>query len=292
MNTTSTRALALACVFALGLAAGCGGGSSGAGGSDAPPPTNATTAGVYKGTITSTATGQSTQVVGLVGENGQTTWMSTDGRVWDGVMPMTGTHFDVSLMGHMYAGSTFPDGSHAGMWTMNVDHSTGKMSGHFAGTGDAGQFSLMLNSMWNRPASLQTLAGVYTRSTWSGYSMTLSVGSDGQLAAADSRGCAINGTVTVPDPTRNLYAISATVTSCGAMDGGYQGQGTLLDANAMRDWMTAMHPLEQGGHTHGNMGGMGGMGGMTYNTVPSGTSNLFMFVLRNEQNAIMDALAK
>jgi hypothetical protein len=89
-----------------------------------------------------------------------------------------------------------------------------------------------------------------------------------------------------------MYAISATVTSCGTLDGAYQGMGTLLDATAMRDWMTAMHPLEQGGHTHGSMGGMGGMGGMTYNTIPSGTSNLFMFVLRNDQNAMMDALAK
>ena len=60
----------------------------------------------------------------------------------------------------------------------------------------------------------------------------------------------------------------------------------------MRDWMGAMHPIEQGGHTHGSMGAMGGMGGMTYNTVPAGTSNLFMFVLTNEQNAIMDALAR
>jgi hypothetical protein len=294
MKNLSIRVLALACLSAMSIAAGCGGGSSGAGGSDpsSTPSTNATTAGVYKGTITSTATGQSTQVVALVGANGQTTWMSTDGRVWDGTMPMTGAQFDASLMGHMYTGSTFPDGSHAGMWTMNVDHSSGQMSGHFAGSGDAGHFSLMLNSMWNRPASLQTLAGVYTRSTWSGYANTMTIGTDGQLVAADSRGCNIDGTVTVPDPTRNMYAISATVTSCGTLDGAYQGMGTLLDATAMRDWMTAMHPLEQGGHTHGSMGGMGGMGGMTYNTIPSGTSNLFMFVLRNDQNAMMDALAK
>jgi hypothetical protein len=130
--------------------------------------------------------------------------------------------------------------------------------------------------------------------------MTLTVGTDGQMLATDSRGCTFSGAVSVPDAMRNLYAITATVTNCGTLDGAYAGQGTLLDADAMRDWMNAMHPLEQGGHTHGSMtmgGGMGGgtgggMGGMTYNTVPSGISNLFMFVLRNEQNAIMDALAK
>jgi hypothetical protein len=234
----------------------------------------------------------------LVGPDGQTAWMSTDGRVWSGAMPLTGAHFDVSLMGRMYAGATFPDGSTAGAWTMHVDHATGQMSGRFAGTGDAGSFNVMLSSMWTRPATLSSLAGVYTRSTWSGYSMTMTVGANGQLIGTDTRGCAFNGTVTVPDATRNLYDLNATVTSCGALDGAYQGRGTLFDADAMRDWMTAMHPLEQGGHTHGSMGsmpgmpGMPGMGGMTWNTIPSGTSNLFMFVLRNQQNAIMDALAK
>ena len=77
----------------------------------------------------------------------------------------------------------------------------------------------------------------------------------------------------------------ATVTSCGSPDGTYRGMGTLLDADAMRDWMSAMHPLEQGGHTHGApmMGG---------NTVPTGQRNLFMLSIVNDRNAIMDALAR
>jgi hypothetical protein len=217
--------------------------------------------------------------------------MSPDGRIWSGTMPAAGTHFDMGAEGWMYAGATFPDGSNAGHWTMSVDHVPGQFSGHFAGSGDAGRFQLMLDSMWNRPSSLQALAGVYTRSSWTGYSMTMSIDTNGQMVANDSRGCSINGTVTIPDTTRNLYSISANVSSCGTLDGSYLGKGTLLDADAMRDWMSTMHPIEQGGHSHGNMH-MGGMGGMTYNTVPTGTSNLFMFVLKNEHNAIMDALAK
>jgi hypothetical protein len=39
-------------------------------------------------------------------------------------------------------------------------------------------------------------------------------------------------------------------------------------------------------------GGSGTRGGMTYNTVPSGTSNLFTFVLDDGRHAIMDALAR
>jgi hypothetical protein len=289
----------LAAVAVVTLAAGCGG-SGGSGASAAAPSasTKTTTPGVYKGTITSTATGVTTPVLAMVGSAGEAAWMSADGRVWSGTMPTTGAHFDVSMMGRMYPGASFPDGSTNATWMMNVDHVQTQMSGRYTGAGDSGTFSLMLESMSGRPASLATLAGVYTRSTWSGYAMTMTIGSGGDLIANDSRGCMINGMVTVPDASRNLYSIAATVSSCGVLDGAYRGVGSLQDADAMRDWMAAMHPLEQGGYSHGNMdmSGMGhmggGMGGMTYNAVPSGTSNLFMFVLDDGHHGIMDALAR
>jgi hypothetical protein len=63
----------------------------------------------------------------------------------------------------------------------------------------------------------------------------------------------------------------------------------LLDADAMKDWMTAMHPLEHGGHSHGGSM-MGGQHGMGHNTVPTGQHNLFMFSMANDRSAIMDAL--
>jgi hypothetical protein len=67
--------------------------------------------------------------------------------------------------------------------------------------------------------------------------------------------------------------------------------GALLDADAMQDWMTAMHPLEHGGHSHGGSM-MGGSPMMGRNTVPTGERNLFMFSLVNDHNAMMDALAR
>jgi hypothetical protein len=292
------RALALASLAVVTLAAGCGGGGSGTSSAGNPTSKDTATPGVYKGTITSTTTGQTSPVLAMVGSAGQAAWMSADGRVWSGTMPTTSAHFDVSMMGRMYPGATFPDGSTNATWTMNVDHAQGQMAGHYTGAGDTGSFSLMLETMASRTASLSTLAGVYMRSTWSGYAMTMTIGSGGDLIANDSRGCSMNGMVSVPDVNRNLYAITATVSSCGVLDGTYHGEGSLQDADAMHDWMSAMHPLEQGGYSQGNMdmSGMGhmggGMGGMTYNTVPSGTSNLFMFVLDDGHHGIMDAVAR
>jgi|PlaIllAssembly_1097288.scaffolds.fasta_scaffold28132_3 hypothetical protein len=292
------KILPAALAAALALTA-CGGGggadssaTSGAGPTSPPATTAATTSGVWKGSIVSTTTGQASSVIALTGADGHSAWMTTDGRVWSGQFPMTGDHFNATFSGHMYDGVHFPDGTNHGTTSMMVDHHSGSAtSGRYTGSGDTGTFNMNLNPMWDRPASLGTVAGVYTRSTSNGYTMTMTVSANGQVNASDSRGCLMSGTIGVPDAAHNMYRMNATVTSCGSLDGAYQGMGTLLDADAMQDWMTAMHPLEHGGHSHGGPM-MGGSHMMGRNTVPTGQRNLFMFSLVNDHNAIMDALAR
>jgi hypothetical protein len=300
MKTTMTTASAT--VLAAGLAlAGCGGGGDGSptgtptgnpGGAPTTPTTAATTPGVWKGTIRSTTTGSTVQVLGMTTHDGHSLWMTTDGRIWSGDMPLHGDHFEATFSGHMYEGDRFPDGTNHGVTTMNVSHhTTGTTAGAYAGCGDAGSFDMSLSPMWDRHASLTGVAGTYTRSTSNGYSMTMTIGANGQMTGSDTRGCVLNGTVHVPDPDHNIYGLDVTVTSCGSLDGHYQGTGTLLDADAMQAWMTAMHPLEHGGHTHGGTMGSGSHM-MGHNTVPGGQNNLFMFSMANGQNGMMDALAR
>jgi hypothetical protein len=298
---TISKTVLISCA-ALALAACSGGGGSSSSSSPATGDTGGngggttgatkTTPGVWQGTVTSTTTGQSS-MVGLTNGSGQSVWMTTDGRVWSGQMPMTGTQFNTTMAGYMYPGRRFPDGTNYGMSSMVFNYGNGAWSGQYSGGGDTGTFNVSMSSMWNRPASLDTLAGTYTRTTSIGYTMTMSLTQAGELTANDTRGCVINGTVTVPDPTQNLYQISATVTSCGVLNGTYQGHGTLVDATAMRNWMTTMGCFQYG--QTGMMGGgmMGGWWPYTgTNTVPGGTSNLFMFAMTNGQYAIMDALAR
>lgn len=307
MSTRTNYLGQLALALTTLLLAACGGGgtdtsspSPGTGslppvtGTTTPPSTAtaATTPGVWIGTITSTINGQSTSVVAFTDPVGHSVWMTTDGRVWSGQVPMAGDRFTATFSGHIYEGEHFPDGTNHGTASMMIDHhSAGTTSGRYAGSGDAGTFDMSLSPMWNRPASLASVAGVYTRTTSNGYTMTLAIGANGQLTGSDSRGCVFNGTVDVPDPTRNMHLIDATASSCGSLNGHYLGMGTLLDADAMRDWMSAMHPLEHGGHSHGGSM-MGGSPMMGRNTVPTGQRNLFMFSIANGENAIMDALAR
>jgi hypothetical protein len=300
MKSTSPRSSALA-LITTSLLAACGGGPSngGPGATAAPPATpttpaapGAVTAGIWQGELTSATTQQPTQVLALTLQDGSSVWMMSDGRVMTGLLPSSGERFSASFMGHMLEGSRFPDGTLHGTAQLVFEHHGGSTSdGRYMAGGDSGTFRLsMMTSVWNRPASLEALAGVYSRTTAAGYTMTMSINADGVMNASDSRGCVFSGLVTVPNPARNVYRLGATVSSCGTLDGAYAGLGTLVDADAMRDWMNSMHPFEFGGHSHGaSMGGGGMMGG---NTIPSGQQNLFMFALTNGQQAIMDALAR
>lgn len=284
----SLLAASVAAIAVLTLSA-CGGGGGSSSSSptsglpSTPPTSKSTTAGLWKGDIASTATGQTSSIVALTGIDGHSVWMTTDGRVFDGSMPVTGDHFVAQMTNHMDDSGHFPNGTNVGPGSMTIDsHTSDMMGGHFSGNGDSGTFSVTRSSMWDRPASLDTAAGTYTRTTSSGYAMTMTISANGQLAASDTRGCVVSGVVHVPDAAHNLYSMDATVTSCGSLDGTYHGMGSLLDADAMQDWMSAMHPFEHGGHHM--------MGGR--NTVPTGQHNLFMFSLANDHSAMMDALAR
>lgn len=293
--------ISLASLFALAACSGGGASPSapagGPGATPTIPPTgtptspptasSATTAGIWKGTFSSTTTSQVAGIMGLVAPDGHSLWMTTDGRVFDGSMPLTGDRFETQLTAHMYDGGHFPDGTNHGTSAMLFDsHTDSVMSGRFNGAGDSGVFNVSASPMWNRSGSLTEVAGVFTRTVSDGYAMTMTISANGQLHATDTRGCVVDGTATIPDPTHNFYRLAATVTSCGALDGVYAGMGTLLDADAMTDWMTSMIPFHHG------TGGMHGGPMMGHNTIPSGQRNLFMFSLANDRNAFTDALAR
>jgi hypothetical protein len=290
------RAAVLAAAAASILSA-CGGGSSSAptaatpaSPGAAPPGATAQSAtGVWEGTITSQATGQVSPMLGMVDAAGASFWMTADGRVMAGPVGTTVPQHAVPVAAHMDQGGAFANGAMHGPMELAFDSAVaaGALTGHVSGMGDTYAFRAAMSGMWNRPSSLATLAGVYTRSTVTGYTVTLAIGADGRLSGSDTRGCVLNGLATAPDPGRNLYRLTATVTSCGTLSGEYAGMGTLVDATAMSSWLHHMPALATGG-LHG--GGM--MHGGPMNTIPTGARNLFMFALTSGQHAIMDALAR
>ena len=123
-----SKTLLVVVAAALSITA-CGGGG---GGSSEPTSSNdggttgssKTTPGVWQGTVTSPTTGAAS-VVGLTNTLGHGVWMTTDGRVWTGPMPMTGTQMNANMAGYMYPGRQFRDGSNYGTWSMIGSYANG-----------------------------------------------------------------------------------------------------------------------------------------------------------------------
>jgi hypothetical protein len=97
--------------------------------------------------------------------------------------------------------------------------------------------SLRYDDVYQHPASLQEIAGVYTATQDAGYTLTITVHDDGQLDGSDTRGCVLIGNVTVPDETRNVYRAVADASTCGGLDGQYAGILSLRVSENRLAWL-------------------------------------------------------
>lgn len=104
------------------------------------------------------------------------------------------------------------------------------LSGAYVGAlSNCQDLALSFDDRYLRPASLAAIAGVYTASEEDGYALTVTIHADGQLDGADTQGCVLLGAVAVPDATRNIYRAIADASSCGNLNGHYQGMMSLRD---------------------------------------------------------------
>jgi hypothetical protein len=122
------------------------------------------------------------------------------------------------------------------------------LSGKYEGAlSDCQPLNLSYSDVYRRPASLATAAGVYTASDGNGYTLTVTIQSDGQLDGSDTLGCVLIGSVAVPDPAVNYYSAVADATTCGTLDGHYVGMLSLSDLVAPNDNLTLNLSLSNSG---------------------------------------------
>jgi hypothetical protein len=104
--------------------------------------------------------------------------------------------------------------------------------------GDDYEFTLDRSARYREATTLQNLAGTYTRTTVFLLSptqtYTVTVDPNGQLNGSHTNGCVYSGSVTIPDPARNLTKLNVQLSNCprsitgsGSMDGQYTGFGLL-----------------------------------------------------------------
>ena len=244
-------------IVSLFLLVGCSSGGSGsnsdAGGTSSVP-----------GDTSGGNTGNDGDTGGDTGSGGDTgggdpviTGQITDG-IWTGTYTINGTdyEFDVVIYDNQLFGFTSSVGyegtlildNNAVSGALNEYINTGELTGtasisatvientSISGSiGDAGAtFDLAMDSLHNRSASSAKIAGNWSITIGS-YVLTFSILDTGTFDGSDTSGCVFNGNISVPDPSRNIYQIAYSVSSCGSYTGDYSGLALLDDFDTGTD---------------------------------------------------------
>ena len=98
--------------------------------------------------------------------------------------------------------------------------------------------STFVASVYDRGSALATVAGNYPTFDIFGDPASFSVDASGAITSGSNSGCVGNGQISIINANFNAYDVTLNVTSCGALDGMYNGLGLTLDRNATDDNFT------------------------------------------------------
>jgi len=223
--------------LAVGLAAleGCGGSD---GGSSPPsnPTGDANPAGVWQGNfVAADGVTRSFDVivapdglfVGIVASSGLNgRFLIGTGETKLNAFTATGTVFAQAGQ------AVLPNGQDSGDLTVSDGSIVERQSlkGSYSGAGESASFALGYNALTSRGASLEAISGVYDVYPPLLIVDTTVVISGSTLTFATDGGCNGAGTISVIDPTMNIYAWSMLLSACSGVDGDmFSGLATLAD---------------------------------------------------------------
>ena len=100
------------------------------------------------------------------------------------------------------------------------------------------EFNLLPDNAYRESLTLESLAGVYTRTTTPLFgpplTLTLTISATGTVTGSHSNGCVFSGSAEIPHASRNMVLLNVGVTDCGTFqssqrwNGEYRGLGILL----------------------------------------------------------------
>lgn len=227
----------------LGLAAlvsACGGGSGGSSAppaAAAPPPPPASPAGIWSGTA-SLGGSVVNELACLVAANNQLGCLLVDpanGRLAGGLTGSVSVSGASSVggsgTGYTTNGYVFANGAHVSPFTITSGTIAARNTLSFAATLAANNYSVSatFDARYDRPSSLATVAGVYDFFAVEGVAASFSITTAGALFSQAANGCVANGTVAVIDAAKNGYTVNVTLSSCGVLNGTYNGLGVMTD---------------------------------------------------------------
>lgn len=94
--------------------------------------------------------------------------------------------------------------------------------------------------LYERPSSFSKIEGRWVGSI-SGLNFFIDISASGDIYAAASDGCNVNGEVQIPNPQRNVYKIDIDISgSTCSVSGSYDGLGAILDSDSGVDDLLAV----------------------------------------------------
>lgn len=94
--------------------------------------------------------------------------------------------------------------------------------------GHAVDFSIPYESSFERASSVADLHGSYTSHLGTGYTLTITIDSTGQVIGNDTNGCRLDGRASARSAAVNAYDLLLGVSACGSSDGRYAGEAALI----------------------------------------------------------------
>ncbi len=222
------------CVFFLSIIAACSGGD---GGGSSTPVADGNPEGIWSGTFDEEGT--TYEVSGLI-HSGEIVAFSTDaGVVYKGTYSVAGDEITANMNCFESGGSFFATSVLNGTFS-EQGHLNGTFTTSYVGNGTTqGTISLAFNQIYNRPSSLELVAGDW-EVAYGDYSAQALIDDQGHITAEDTDGCIYAGVISVLDPNHNLYAVDVDVTDC-YLAGQYGGFAMLDDKDAEYDNNTLIY---------------------------------------------------
>lgn len=231
------KILVLSGVMVLG-AGGCGSGGGSSSTTATAPTTTPTTVsanGIWRGTVTNSSVGYtSNDVVGLA-FNGQLYFFDPNsGEMDTGAYTLSGNQMTANV-------TAYVDGVAGAVATGTITatvQSAASVSGTYTNSlGQSGTVNLTYDSLYDRSVSLADTQDVWMY-TDGAYTITISANGDGSFTGSDTDGCTYTGSLVLAEPGKNLYATGLNVANCGVENGTYSGYGALNDTSGVNDTLT------------------------------------------------------
>lgn len=207
----------------------CGGG----GGSDpAPTPVTQSANGIWAGTLVENGVG--TYTVDCLLYEGDIIAINSDaGVIYKGTYTVSGNNFSANVDAMQIGGGLFDTGTMSGT-VIEQDRLTASFN---SASGSTGSISVTFDQIYNRPSSFSLVEGTWSKTSGT-YTGNLTITDAGGVSGSDSDGCQVTGVVSILDPNHNLYGLDVDVTSCGELNGSYDGFSGLSDENQENDTLT------------------------------------------------------